>query len=102
MILELNQSNFATTTEKGIVVVDFWAPWCGPCRQMNPVLTKFKENNPDIAVGKLNIDESPEIATKYNILSIPTIIIFKDGEPAEQTVGVVSEKVILEKVESVK
>jgi len=100
MFLELNQTNFYEKIEKDIVVVDFWAPWCGPCRQMNPVIEKFAKNNPNIVVAKLNVDESPDIAGKYNIMSIPTIIVFKDGEPAEQIMGVVTEKVLSDKVKT--
>ena len=102
MTLNLNESNFAESIEKGIAVVDYWAPWCGPCKMMTPVMDKLASNHPELIVAKVNIDESPEIAKKYNIMSIPTIIIYKDGEPAEQTVGVVTEKIIMEKVESIK
>ena len=102
MIQMLNESNFEQTIAKGIVVVDFWAPWCMPCKKMNPVIEKLAKNNPDLIVGKLDTDESQEIARKYDIMSIPTIIIFKDGEPVEQTVGEVSEKVILEKIARVR
>jgi len=102
MIHKLNEENFNMSIAKGIAVVDFWAPWCGPCKQMNPVVEKFAKNNSDIFVGKLDIDESPNIAQKYDIMSIPTIIIFKDGEAVEQTVGVVPERVLIEKVNSVK
>ena len=102
MALELNESNFTEMIKEDISVVDFWAPWCGPCKKMIPIIDKLAENHPELKVGKVNVDESPDIAKKYNIMSIPTIIIFKDGEPAEQTVGVVSENQILEKVNSLK
>jgi len=98
MALELNETNFETAIGKGIAIVDFWAPWCGPCKMMTPIIDKLSINHPELIVAKVNIDESPEIAKKYNIMSIPTIIIYKDGEPLEQTVGVVTEKAIIEKV----
>jgi thioredoxin 1 len=101
MAKELNESNFSSSIEKGIAIVDFWAPWCGPCKMMTPVIEKIANENPNLIVAKVNVDECPGIAQKYNILSIPTIIIFKDGEPSGQTIGVVTEKVIMEKVKAI-
>ena len=97
-MLELNDANFDTTVAKGIAIVDFWAPWCGPCKMMTPILEKIAKNNPNLTVGKVDIDKTPGIASKFNVMSIPTLIILKDGQPVEQTVGVVSEKVIMEKI----
>ena len=97
-MLELNDANFDSTVAKGIAIVDFWAPWCGPCKMMTPILEKIANNNPNLTVGKVDIDKSPGIASKFNVMSIPTLIILKDGQPVEQTVGVVSEKVIMEKI----
>jgi len=97
-MLELNDANFDSTVEKGIAIVDFWAPWCGPCKMMTPIVEKIAKNNPDFVVGKVDIDKSPSIATRFNVMSIPTIIILKDGQPMDQTVGVVNEKTIMDKV----
>ena len=102
MTLELNESNFKNTIEKGVALIEFWAPWCGPCKMMSPLIDKIANNNPDLIVGKVDIDASQNISQMYNIQSIPTIIIFKNGEAMEQTVGVVNEKTIMNKVESVK
>ena len=102
MALELNDNNFDATIKEGISVIDFWAPWCGPCKMMTPVVDKIAANNPDLKVGKVDIDESSQIAQKYNVMSIPTIIIFKDGEPVDQTVGVVNEKALMTKINAVK
>ena len=102
MALELNDNNFDATIKEGISVIDFWAPWCGPCKMMAPVVDKLATNNPDLKVGKVDIDESPQIAQKYNVMSIPTIIIFKDGEPVDQTVGVVNEKALMTKINAIK
>ena len=101
MAKEFNESNFDSSIKSGIAVVDFWAPWCGPCKMMTPVIEKVANDNPDLTVGKVNVDDCPTIAQKYNILSIPTLSIFKNGEPVGQTIGVVSEKALMDKIKAV-
>jgi thioredoxin 1 len=74
------------------VVVDFWAPWCGPCHMISPIMEELDgEYNGNIAFFKLNTDESPDIASRYNVMSIPTILLFKEGNVAETVVGVNSK-----------
>ncbi len=70
------------------LIVDFWAPWCGPCRMVGPIIDEIAEEHGDaIAIGKVNVDENPGIASKFGIMSIPTIILFKNGQPAKKIIG---------------
>jgi len=71
----------------GPVVVDFWAPWCGPCRAVAPILEQLAAEQSGIAFTKVNIDENPGFASRYGVLSIPTVILFEDGEPRETVIG---------------
>ncbi len=70
------------------MIVDFWAPWCGPCRMVGPVVEEIAGDHADkVVVGKVNVDENPAIASKFGIMSIPTIVLFKDGEAAKKVIG---------------
>ena len=77
------------------VLVDFWASWCGPCRMLAPVVDEIAEENPNLKVCKVNIDEQPELASQFQIMSIPTLMVFKDGKVVNQSLGVQPKKKIL-------
>lgn len=102
MAHEFNDTNFEKEVLQSEmpVLVDFWAPWCGPCRQQGPIIDKLAENMKDRAVkiGKVNVDEAPAVSQKYQIMSIPTLIIFKNGQLVEQLRGVHQEDQLLEKL----
>ncbi len=87
--LHLTTANFREEVleYKGTVMVDFWASWCGPCQMVGPIIEEISDEVKDVKVCKVNVDEQPDIAGKYNVMSIPTIIIFKNGEPATVSVG---------------
>jgi thioredoxin 1 len=79
------------------ILIDFWAPWCGPCRMVSPIVDEIaKETDGSYAVGKVNVDESPELAEKFGVASIPTLIVMKDGELVNRAVGALPKKSILE------
>ncbi len=77
------------------VLLDFWASWCGPCRMLSPVVDEIAQENDAIAVGKVNVDEQPELATQFGVMSIPTLMVFKDGKAVNTSVGVVPKAKIL-------
>ena len=97
-ILELNDGNFKKTVDEGPtpVLVDFWAPWCGPCRVIAPILEEVaKEMEGKVRIAKVNVDESPDIASHLGIRGIPTLILFKEGQVKGQIVGVNSKAGII-------
>jgi thioredoxin 1 len=101
-VMELTDANFGAEVESGagLVLVDFWAPWCMPCRLVAPVVQQLAaEYAGRVKVGKLNVDESPEVAAAYGIRSIPTLALFKDGEAVEGVVGAVPRQQLEKLVE---
>lgn len=97
--IELTKENFAEHTQSGVVLVDFWAPWCGPCRMLSPVIDKLAEEFEGKAkVCKVNTDEQEELSAQFGIRSIPTMLFFKNGEVVDQMVGATSEQVLKDKL----
>ena len=88
-VINITKDNFQqeVVAASQTVLVDFWATWCGPCQMMGPILDELATKHPEIKVGKINVDEQPELATQFKIDAIPALIVFKGGKAAAQTVG---------------
>ena len=87
-IENVTDANFAEATSQGLVLADFWAPWCGPCRMIAPVLEELDaEMGNEVKIVKLDVDENQETASKFGVMSIPTLLVFKDGQQVDQIVG---------------
>jgi thioredoxin 1 len=88
-VLHLTEADFQENIAKGVTLVDFWAPWCGPCRMIAPILEKVEAAVSGKAkIGKVNVDENEELARQFSVMSIPTLLLFKDGKLADKMVGV--------------
>jgi len=99
--VELNSSNFDSTIANGVTLVDFWAPWCGPCRMIAPIIEELAEDfDGKATIAKVNTDEEQDIAIKYGIRSIPTLLFFKDGELVDQMIGAAGKQVIADKIDA--
>lgn len=102
MAFEFTDVNFQDTAldTEGVTVVDFWAEWCGPCRMIGPIIEELsKEYNGKVLVGKLDVDQNPEVSMKYQIRSIPTILILKNGEVVHKHIGVTTKQALVSKIE---
>ncbi len=89
-LIRVTKENFKDIIKNPLVLIDFWAGWCGPCRILSPVIDEIsKEYEGKLVVGKVNVDENREIASEFGIMSIPTLILFRDGKPVDKTVGAI-------------
>lgn len=104
MALEFTDAKFEEEVLKSDkpVLVDFWAPWCGPCQMMGPVIDELSEEHEGAKIGKLNVDENGQTAEKYNVMSIPTLIIFKEGKEARTFTGVTAKEELVKALEELK
>jgi thioredoxin 1 len=103
-VMMLSNANWSEAVENSgrPVLVDFWAPWCGPCRMIAPIVDELAtEMEGTLVVGKLNVDENQAIAAKYGVMSIPTLLVFKNGQPVERIVGFAPKKELKAKIDSV-
>lgn len=97
-VIQITKSNFQSEVLESdkTVLVDFWASWCGPCRMLSPIVDAVAEERDDVKVCKINIDEETELALKYQVMTIPTLMVFKGGKVTNQSVGVIPMEEILE------
>ena len=95
MALDLTKQNFVQETEKGVVLVDFWASWCGPCRMLAPVVEQIAQEHSEWKVCKVNVDEQPELAAAFRVESIPTLVVMKDGKAVNGAVGYMEKSRVL-------
>lgn len=99
-----NEETFSQAEKSGVTaLIDFYADWCGPCKMLSPVIEELaREMEPDVLVGKVNVDEVPGIASRFGVMSIPTVVVLKDGEEKQRTVGFTSKAKLLSMIEAVK
>lgn len=101
MLKELSAADFDAAVATGVTLVDFWAPWCGPCKMQTPILEKMAETVAGKAtIAKVNVDDNRELAVKFGVRSIPTLVILKDGQPVQTLTGLQQEPALLKAIEA--
>ena len=102
MALDITDANFDESLKNNsFLIIDFWAPWCGPCRQLGPIVDELAVDNTIVTIGKINVDENPAVAAKYGIRGIPAIIFFKDGLEVGKNVGLASKAALQKKIDEI-
>jgi thioredoxin 1 len=100
MAVAVTKENFNETVGQGVSLLDFWAPWCGPCKMQLPIVEELSEELKGSAtIAKVNVDEQPELASQFGVMSIPTLILFKDGQPVDKMVGLQSKAALQSKIQ---
>ena len=100
-MLHFTKDGFDKALSQGkLMMVDFWASWCGPCRMLGPVIEQLDNQYPDVVVGKVNVDDEQELAMRYGVMSIPTVIFFKDGKEIDRKVGVMPPEAFAQVLEA--
>ena len=100
-MLHFTKDGFDKALSQGkLMMVDFWASWCGPCRMLGPVIEQLDNQYPDVVVGKVNVDDEQELAMRYSVMSIPTVIFFKDGKEIDRKVGVMPPEAFVQVLEA--
>lgn len=100
-VITVTKENFETVkNSEQTVLLDFYADWCGPCRMVSPIVEEIAEENPQYTVGKINVDDEPSLAQEFGVMSIPTLVVMKNGEVVQQSVGARPKQQILEMLES--
>ncbi|MBW5445974.1 thioredoxin [Cohnella sp. CFH 77786] len=101
MAVAITKDNFNETVAQGVSLLDFWAPWCGPCKMQLPIVEELAEElKGQATIAKVNVDEEPELASQFGVMSIPTLILFKDGQPVDKLVGLQSKAALQAKIQN--
>ena len=102
MSTELSEKNFQDFVASGLALVDFWAPWCGPCRMQIPILDQVAEAVPEVKIGKVNVDDNGELAVRFGVNTIPYLVVFKDGQKVAEFVGMRQANVLVDALNAAK